>query len=142
MLQTDIAKYAVWLFGHSVTPGEKLPELYELLCRKNPVGSESLDYREFELLFQQWQWRQLHGDDDAAGDRPEQTAATPVIDERSAPSGAACDYHVATAFLIEELIAIVKQHLAEGWRPLGGIAQSRSGSGAGYWAQALTRTDC
>ena len=138
MLQTEIAKYATWLFGHSVRPAEQLPELYDLLCRKNPIGSEALDYREFEVLFQQWQWQQMHGEDAPQPD-PVVNAPKPAI--AAEPASAAIDYHVATEFLIEDLIASVKQLLAEGWQPLGGIAQSSSAAGVNYWAQALVKSE-
>ena len=136
MLQTEIAKYAMWLFGHSVRPAEQLPELYDLLCMKNPVSSEHLDYREFEVLFNRWQWQQLHGEDASAA-----TPASPAIATETDPAGVSIDYHVATEFLIEDLIAAVKQLLAEGWKPLGGIAQSSSAAGVNYWAQALVRSE-
>ena len=79
--------------------------------------------------------------EEALRDEPVASSAKPAIVAEPGLADAATDYHVATEFLIEDLIASVKQLLAEGWKPLGGIAQSSSAAGVNYWAQALVRCE-
>lgn len=153
-MQTDIAKYAMWLFHHSDTPRERLPALYDHLCRKNPVRSASFSFQEFEELFQQWHWQQVssegnpqqtgcnHEATDQNGTDPHAAVATSahsvshMLAQDAAPIS---DYHVVTDMLIERLVTSVKQYLDDGWVPLGGICRTSSASSASYWAQAMVK---
>jgi len=147
-METDIAKYAMWLFDRTVTPCEQLPELYDQLCHKNPVRSESFSFQDFEALYHQWRWQRLtqteesgdYGSFDADSGQTTLAACitetTQMLSPDAAPMG---DYHVVTEMLIEQLIAAVRQHLADGWIPLGGVSRTGSGSGVSYWVQALVK---
>ncbi|MDH3590182.1 MAG: hypothetical protein OEQ74_12355, partial [Gammaproteobacteria bacterium] len=114
MMQTDIAKYAMWLFDRTVAPCEQLPALYDQLCRKNPVRSESFSFQDFEAVFLQWRWQRLTNIEESDGSAdadPGQAAIAANIAETqqvlspdAAPIG---DYHVVTEMLIEQLIESV-----------------------------------
>lgn len=156
MMQADIAKYAMWLFDRTVEPRENLPALFDLLRRKNPVGSESLTFRDFEALFRRWHWQQqtsvtTHEEIEFHDEPGEPTQLVDENDNDLSPgicettqmlspdAAPISDYHVVTEMLIEQLVATVKQYLAEGWTPLGGISRATSLSSASYWAQAMVK---